>query len=898
MSEITSPTYFILDNQQGQNPEDGWRIQTVTQVQISPQGLQLSSLPSPPVPLKDAQGTFGGLTNPTGVAVDAQGVIYIADATQHQIFRLTRRDKLQVWAKFFRISQGPFKSDRFVYVPTAQRLERWRAARQDPASFAEVEVIKERVFDEIQASKLIICYIQTQPPETTTNLCNPVTEERELAKEIIAEIWEAPYPEYLPAGKICQSSLDYLPCVGGLGNAPRQFNEPRGLAISPKGNLYVADSQNHRLQVFALPHLVLTAIWGSNAGNNAGEFNEPWDVVVDRSENIYIADKGNHRLQKYDYRQRYFIAFDGTNLRANFFQVLYGNLPGDRFIFIPARRRLEQWSRSLGRNPNNLSEVTIISTQIDTLDAARQHILEILNAKGATDILVEWSDIYPLESDVEFDSPTHLAIDAEGNLYVVDSSRDYVKVLDSQGRVIKQISFLSEVVSQFPITAVTVDADGKLILANSQGLHRFDLHKGYQGYCGTCKVDCNSLATDINGDIIAVGGDLGEVSLIPPPKTFETQGTYFSHPLDSNIYRCQWHKIILQTDSIPISTSIKFWTYTSEEKLTQVDIQALQPEDWYTGQLNAEDFLILSPPGRFLWLKIEFVGNGTITPILKQLKIYFPRLSYLQYLPAVYQADLVSKDFLERFLSIFETVLGSVENKIDRIAEYFDPDGVPDRKFLEWLAAWVDMKFYQGWSLATCRRLLRHAPELYRQRGTVAGLKLILRLAFGVEVEILEHFRLRRWLFLNSQSSLTGGAVLWGNQILNYPQLGENSHLGNLTLQGTSEPISDMFSAFAHRFSVFIPVTETRSDRETQIRALIAAEKPSHTQYTLHKVEPRFRVGVQSTLGFNTLVGGYPRLVLNHCATLGYDAVLNSSPESKTVGIQVGNRRVGVTTQL
>ncbi len=905
MSEITAPTYHILDNHQGHNPEQGWRVQTLERVQIAPQGLQLLPLPSPPVPLKDAEGTFGGLTNPTGVAVDARGVIYIADATHQQIFRLTRRDRLQIWAQFFRINQGPFKSDRFVYVPTAQRLERWRASRQVfPTSFAEVEVIQERVFDEIQARKLILCYIQTQEPDKTTNLCNPVTEERELDQETIAEVWEAPYPKHLPAGEICQSSIDYLPCVGGLGNAPRKFNEPRGLAISQKRNLYVADSQNHRIQVFALPSLVLKAIWGTGtAGNNLGEFNEPWDVVVDAEANVYIADKGNQRLQKYDCNQRSFISFDGTILRADFFQVLYGDGKGDRFVFIPARSRLEQWSRSLGRNPNNLSEVNIISDQIDTVDAARKFILEILNAKGATDILVEWSGDYPLESDDSsddsFNSPTHLAIDREGYLYVVDGGKDYVKVLDREGRVIKLISFVSEVFGDFPITAVTVDSTGKLVLANSKELHRFDFRKGYQGCCGTYQGHCTSLATDINGDIIAVGGDLGEVSLIPPPSIFESQGKYFSQALDSNIYSCQWHKILVKTDSIPLGTSIKVWTYTSEEELTAADIQALQPEDWHTGQLNAEDFLILSPPSRFLWLKIELAGNGKDTPTLKQLKIYFPRLSYLQYLPAVYQADPVSKDFLERFLSIFETALGSVEHKIDHIAEYFDPDGVPDREFLEWLASWVDLKFYQGWSLETCRRLLRHAPELYCQRGTVAGLKLILWLAFGVKVEILEHFRLRRWLFLNGQSSLTGGAVLWGNQILNYSQLGgENSHLGNLTLQGTPEPIADMFSAFAHRFSVFIPAAQSRCDRETQIRALIEAEKPSHTQYTLQKVEPRFRVGVQSTLGFNTLIGDYPRLVLNHCSTLGYDAVLNTAPESQAPGVQIGQGRVGVTTRL
>ena len=928
MSEINSPTYFLLDSQQGLNAEDGWRKQKLDYLEITSIGLQLTSIPSPPVPLKDAQGTFGGLSNPTGVAVDVRGNIYIADATHHQIFHLTRRDKWEVWAKFFRINQGAFSSYTFVYIPTAQRLEVWQPSRQAyPQSFADVEVIKERVFDELLARKLILCYIETHEPKQGKNLCNSDSEVRELDKEIISQTWEAAYPAHLPTGGICKSSIEPLPCLGGLGKAPRQFNEPRGLAISKRGDLYLADTKNHRIQVFALSNLGLKAIWGKRGGipgDKPGEFNEPWDVVIDEGENIWIADRNNYRLQKFDRHQRKFVVIDGTKLNAYFFQVLYGSNKGDRFIFIPARRRLEKWSHSLGHNPINLSETIAINNNVDTLKAARQIVLETIQAKKAIDILVEWKSEYPLETDEKFDRPTHLASDNDGNLYVVDQGKNYVKVIDSQGRVINKITYVGDVVGSFPITAIAIDSQGKLVVAHSENLHHYDLKTG-GSYQGCCKIDqghCHSIAIDPSGDLIAVGDDLG-VAKIPSATKFEKKGTYFSNSLDSNIYQCQWHKLLLDIVVIPTGTSLEVWTYTSEEELNAVDIQSLPDEDWHTGQLisvlkkikpsssvqsaianldqesiEPEDLLILSPPGRFLWLKIKFVGNGTDTPIIKHLKAYFPRLSYLQYLPAVYQADPVSKDFLERFLSIFETVLGSVETKIDHIAEYFDPDGVPDRRFLEWLASWVDMTFYQDWSLETRRRLLRHAPELYRQRGTPAGLKQILWLIFGVKVEILEHFRLRRWLFLNSQSTLGGRSQLWGNQIINRLQLEENSRIGDFALVGTSDPEHDPFSLYAHRFSVFIPRALSPPLKERQIRAVIEDQKPGHTQYTLEKVESRFRVGVQSTVGMDTLVGTYPRLVLNHCSTLGYDTILNSAPERQTPALEVGRKRVGVNTTV
>ena len=49
------------------------------------------------------------------------------------------------------------------------------------------------------------------------------------------------------------------------------------------------------------------------------------------------------------------------------------------------------------------------------------------------------------------------------------------------------------------------------------------------------------------------------------------------------------------------------------------------------------------------------LGDGSATPVLEKVKVYYPRASSLQYLPAVYREDPVSADFTARFLSIFDT---------------------------------------------------------------------------------------------------------------------------------------------------------------------------------------------------------------------------------------------------
>lgn len=75
-----------------------------------------------------------------------------------------------------------------------------------------------------------------------------------------------------------------------------------------------------------------------------------------------------------------------------------------------------------------------------------------------------------------------------------------------------------------------------------------------------------------------------------------------------------------------------------------------------------------------------------------------------------------------------------------------DPDGVPAGDFLTWLGSWLDLKFLAEWPDGTRREFVRRAIELYKLRGTIAGLQEVLRLHTGLQPPqpiIIEHFRLR-----------------------------------------------------------------------------------------------------------------------------------------------------------
>lgn len=79
--------------------------------------------------------------------------------------------------------------------------------------------------------------------------------------------------------------------------APGQFAAPTAVAVDGAGNLYVADTGNHRIQKLSL---TLTgaplAQWGTQ-GSAPSQFEVPFGVAVDRVGNLYVADTGNHRIE-------------------------------------------------------------------------------------------------------------------------------------------------------------------------------------------------------------------------------------------------------------------------------------------------------------------------------------------------------------------------------------------------------------------------------------------------------------------------------------------------------------------------------------------------------------------------------------------------------------------------
>ncbi len=90
----------------------------------------------------------------------------------------------------------------------------------------------------------------------------------------------------------------WLRTIGQSGLGPGQFNRPEGLCVDAQDRIYVADSCNHRIQVFSPEGKFLRAY--GHAGSGVGELSYPYDIQVDAKGLQFVIEFGNSRIQIFD----------------------------------------------------------------------------------------------------------------------------------------------------------------------------------------------------------------------------------------------------------------------------------------------------------------------------------------------------------------------------------------------------------------------------------------------------------------------------------------------------------------------------------------------------------------------------------------------------------------------
>jgi DNA-binding beta-propeller fold protein YncE len=84
---------------------------------------------------------------------------------------------------------------------------------------------------------------------------------------------------------------------GKVGTEPGEFSRVRALALGPDGLIYVADSVNHRIQVFTRDGELVRII--GELGSEPGHLKYPYDVAFGPSGDLYVVEFENSRVQKF-----------------------------------------------------------------------------------------------------------------------------------------------------------------------------------------------------------------------------------------------------------------------------------------------------------------------------------------------------------------------------------------------------------------------------------------------------------------------------------------------------------------------------------------------------------------------------------------------------------------------
>lgn len=115
--------------------------------------------------------------------------------------------------------------------------------------------------------------------------------------------WSDPEHDQIYRRLACDASVGLVRCLGGSGHVPGRFHTPRGLLVpSNRPALFVVDSGNHCVQIFDLGSQQLVEIWGAGGpGSAPGEFNTPWTLASDVRGNVFVLDYGNQRVQKFSF---------------------------------------------------------------------------------------------------------------------------------------------------------------------------------------------------------------------------------------------------------------------------------------------------------------------------------------------------------------------------------------------------------------------------------------------------------------------------------------------------------------------------------------------------------------------------------------------------------------------
>lgn len=243
-------------------------------------------------------GTVATFNAPTGVAVDASGNVYVAENGNNLIREISPQGLVSTFA-------GSGAAGSVNATGTAATFTNPQGIAIDANGNVYVADYGNNLIREISPAGLVSTLAGNTNPGAVdgTGVAASFNTPTAIAVDAAFNVYVADYGNNLirkisPAGVV--STLAGSGSAGsanGTGTAA-SFKNPTGIAVDAAGNVYVADWGNNLVRVISPAGVVSTLSGTTNGKSTAIVLIGPYGVAVDAANNVYVADYGNSTILK------------------------------------------------------------------------------------------------------------------------------------------------------------------------------------------------------------------------------------------------------------------------------------------------------------------------------------------------------------------------------------------------------------------------------------------------------------------------------------------------------------------------------------------------------------------------------------------------------------------------
>ncbi|XP_052862640.1 RING finger protein nhl-1 isoform X2 [Anopheles cruzii] len=269
--------------------------------------------------------------------------------------------------------------------------------------------------------------------------------------------------------------------IGGRGSEPGSFTWPRGIAVGPDNVVVVADSSNHRVQVFDSNGIFAKEF--GQYGNGDGEFDCLAGVAVNRIGQFIIADRYNHRIQVLDPAGRFLRSFGSQGTTDGKFNYPWGittDALGFIYVCDKENHRIQVFQSdgsfigkfgTCGKEKGQLEHphyIAVSNTNRVIVSDSNNHRVQIFDVNGR--VLTTFGGEGSEEGQFKF--PRGVAVDDQGYICVADSGNNRIQIFHPDGSFLRAFGSWGSGDAEFKgLEGVAIMSNGNILVCDREN-HR------------------------------------------------------------------------------------------------------------------------------------------------------------------------------------------------------------------------------------------------------------------------------------------------------------------------------------------------------------------------------------------------------------------------------------------